>query len=81
MDLADEQRERIEEIMASMQCSEDFKCFKSSFENICKAKDKGSVEYANCLEDAHVYCEYKLKFGSGILCKCPLRVYVAKNLK
>jgi hypothetical protein len=80
MDLTDEQRKRIEEIMASMQCSKDFKCFKSDFENICKAKDEGLEEYVNCLDKAYVYCEFKFHFGSGILCKCPLRVYVAKNL-
>ena len=80
MDLTDEQKKRIEEIMASMECSKDFKCYKSDFENICIAKDKGLEEYADCLEKAHEYCEYKLSFGSGILCKCPLRVYIAKNL-
>ncbi len=81
MELTEEQHEKITAIMESMECSKDFKCYKSGFESICKAKDKGSGEYANCLGKAHEFCEFRLSFGSVLLCKCPLRVYVAKNLK
>ena len=80
MEVTQEQKRQIEEIIETMKCSKDFKCYKSDFENICKAKDGGLEGYVDCLEKAHEYCEYKLSFGSGILCRCPLRVYLAKNL-
>lgn len=81
MALTDKQRKRIEKIITSMQCSKDFKCYKSGFKNICKAKDGGLNGYAYCSEGAYVPCEFKVHYAYNILCKCPLRVYVAKNLK
>jgi hypothetical protein len=80
MDLRDNQIKRIEKIMASMECSKDFKCYKSGFEDVCKAKDDGLDGYANCSEGANVPCEFKVHYAYRVLCRCPLRVYAAKNL-
>ena len=35
------QKQEIEKIIGGIKCPKDFKCYKSGFENLCKAKDIG----------------------------------------
>lgn len=75
-------KEKIEQIMADMNCSKDFECYESEFDNLCKAKDNGIDGYAACLEDnIECNCGFRVSFGHGVLCHCPLRVYVAKYIE
>jgi hypothetical protein len=73
----------IEQLMAGMECAKDFDCYRSGFERLCKARDDGLKEHVWCMEEAGVSrgCGYSLSFGKGMLCKCPLRVYLAKKLE
>jgi hypothetical protein len=80
MDLTDSQKDEVEKIMALMDCPSDFKCYKSGFENMCEAEYHGLDDFANCLEQAATRCKFKMPFGFGIFCTCPLRVYAAKKL-
>jgi hypothetical protein len=75
-------KRQIEQIIAGMECKKDFECYKSGFEKLCKAKDEGLKDYIWCLDKTgkSQSCGFKLPFGSGALCKCPLRVYIAKKL-
>ena len=75
-----EHKEQMEKIMADMDCPKDFECYKSEFEKLCKAKDNGMYEYANCLESDSSTCSFKFSFGNDTLCHCPVRVYVVNNL-
>lgn len=79
--MKDEDRKKIEEILAGMQCSKNFKCAESGFEHLCRARDFGDEKYLECLEENPWACSFALDFGSGHLCQCPLRVYLAKKLK
>jgi hypothetical protein len=74
-------KKAVEKIMAKMRCVKKFECVESEFENLCKAKDFGLDHYLECLEPEPQRCTFALCFGAGYLCSCPLRVYVAKNLK
>jgi hypothetical protein len=74
-----EQKRRIEEIMAGMQCSKGFERCKDGLGNLCKAKDRGVPGYVDCLENG-VLCEFRLPYGDGAFCKCGVRVYIAKEL-
>ena len=70
----------IEQIMAGMECAKDFECYRSGFERLCKARDGGLKEHLWCMEEGvSRRCSYSLSFGKGMLCKCPLRVYLAKK--
>ena len=71
----------IEEIIGQMQCSKDFECYKSGFENLCKAEDVGMVSNLRCLEEDHRNCLFLLTTPHTNYCHCPLRVYIAKVLK
>ena len=76
-----EQKKRIEEIMAQMECEKGFQCHKSGFEKICRARDWGNPHYVDCMEANETICPFKVAFGDGVFCSCPLRVYVARELK
>ena len=77
----DRVRETIEEIMGSLECPEHFKCTKSGFDVLCKARRVGMNNYLECLESNPTQC----KFASPLLdvyhCECPVRECVFEKLK
>ena len=75
------QKKRLDEIMAGMECPRGFQHCKFGFEKLCKAKDNGLKRYVECLEDEFGTCEFRVPFRDGVFCKCPVRVYIAKELK
>ena len=81
MDSEVETNRQIEEIIRQIKCDKDFQCCKSGFEDICEAKDIGLPDSVKCLSKHPGDCEYAFAFGDSYFCKCPLRVYIAKNLK
>lgn len=80
MKLTQEYAEQIEGIISSMDCPKEFKCYKSNFENICRAADRGLDTLADCCDAGTTTCEFRVSFGRGAFCRCPLRVFVAKHL-
>ena len=74
-------KEQIEKIIEAMECSKNFKCYKSGFTDICKVKDIGHDSVFECLGEYSYGCEFREYFGHSYYCKCPLRVYLAKELK
>jgi hypothetical protein len=72
---------KIEEITSQFKCPRDFRCCKSGFRTLCKAKDIGLETFLECLEESPRDCQFSLPFADIYLCECPLRVYVSKKLK
>jgi hypothetical protein len=71
----------IAEIIGDLKCSKDFKCKKSGFKNLCKAKVAGTdAQLLVCLEKHPKKCEF-FNLAAGYICECPLRIYIAKKLK
>ena len=79
MEITQEQRTQIEEIISGMECSKDFKCYKSEFEDLSKAKVYQDGELIECLDESSSLCKFSSGFGSKYFCKCPLRKYIAKH--
>ena len=82
--MKEEYRARIREIINGMQCPKDFKCAEEGFENLCKAKTFGNELLLQCLEDTSPPCPFAEVYEDGFqmsFCRCPLRVYLAKNLR
>jgi hypothetical protein len=73
-------RHKIEEIIGEIKCPYAFRCCKSEFQDVCNARDIGIESFLECL-DKEKDCKFAFSFGQGHLCKCPLRVYIAKELK
>jgi len=70
---------QIEEIMSGMKCSKEFICYKSGLKQLCNTKDIGIEAYVECLEKTPPYCSFAFPFASVHLCKCPMRVFIAKE--
>jgi len=76
-----ENQKKIEEIMSQFKCSKDYKCYKLGLKKLCKAKDIGVDSLLECLEKNPLKCQFATSYGYSYLCQCPLRVYIAKNLR
>jgi hypothetical protein len=70
----DHQKE-IEAIIGQSKCPKDFLCYGSGFETLCKARLIDGVPFLECIE------KLSLDFGSTHSCECPVRLYIAKELK
>jgi hypothetical protein len=74
-------KQEIEEIIGQFECPKDFRCYKSGLEVLCKAKYIGAEVFLECLEEVPHRCTFSLFLGRSYLCQCPLRAYIAKELK
>jgi hypothetical protein len=81
MQISEKHRKEIEKIIADLKCPVDVACYKSGFENVCNASIVGDGTVTECSQENHSYCGFRFSFGYSYFCKCPLRVYAAKNLK
>ena len=81
--MKEEYKTRIQEIIGGMQCPKGFKCVEGGFENLCKVKTFGGEQFLQCLEETSPPCPFAGVYDHGFqmrFCRCPLRVYLAKNL-
>jgi hypothetical protein len=79
MEITTEHKTQIGEIISGMECPKDFKCYKSGFEDLSKAKVFQEGELIECLDVTSWSCELSFRFGMGHYCRCPLRKYIAQN--
>ena len=71
----------LKEIIDDIQCPKDFECYKSEFEHLCEIKDIGVDTFLECLDKEANGCTFSVSFGGSYFCRCPLRIYIAKELK
>jgi len=81
MVVKEDKKKRMEKIIGEMDCRKDFRCYKSGFEGICKARDIGLESHLECLEEAPYKCPFSVHFGRSYFCNYSLRVYIAKTLE
>ena len=79
MEISQEHKAQIEEIISGMECPKDFKCYKSGFDDLAKIRIFQDGELIECLDESSWLCKLSFNFGHGYFCKCPLRKYIAKN--
>ena len=79
MEITQEHRTQIEEIISGMECPKDFKCYESGFENLRRAKIFREAKLVECFEKTSLSCKLSHHFGLGYFCKCSLRRYIAQN--
>jgi len=75
------QKRRIEEAVAQMECPSGFERCRLSFERLCEAQEGRRQSCVECLEEKPGGCNFRVPLGSGTFCRCPIRVYVAKELR
>lgn len=71
----------IQEIVGEMQCPKNFKCYKSGFKHLCRAKDFGIESFLECLESEPEECKFSFSVEGINYCQCPLRCYIAQKMK
>jgi len=71
-------KEKVKEILGDLECAKELKCTEGGLEKLCKARSIGSDEFMICLEKA-TECSFKVPFGQGYLCKCPVRIHIYKE--
>ena len=70
---------RLQELMRKTECPRDFACVKPGNTDVCKVKDWGVEGYVDCLDSRGRDCRFGVHFGNGVLCKCPVGVYLARQ--
>ncbi len=80
MEITQEHKTTIEQIISEMECPKDFACHKSGFESMGKTRLVADGLRVECLEENARLCKFALHFGHLTICECPLRNYIAKNL-
>lgn len=76
---AQQHKNQIREIITNLECPKDFKCCKAGVDNLCKANTAAGVGLVECSDPAAQECESAICFARVVLCKCPLRNYIANN--
>lgn len=77
MEITQEHRSRIEEIMSEVQCPKNFACYRSGFTDVGEIKGIGTAGFLKCLEPNSQDCQFSLSFTTPCSCLCPVRIYIA----
>jgi len=63
----------------SMKCSKGFPCISAGLDGVCEARDIGLEHSLICMDrKACQECDFGFTVGLGHLCRCPVRVRIAK---
>jgi len=79
--MEDESTKNIDDILAGMYCSKNFKCAESGFEHLCKVRYIGHGRFLVCLEANPADCSFAMHVDDQYYCDCPLRGYLERKLK
>lgn len=77
MEITQEHRSRLEEIMSGVECPKDFACYKSGLADLGKVRGIGRTGFLECLETDCADCQFSLAFAVPADCLCPVRIYIA----
>jgi hypothetical protein len=79
--MEEEQKSQLEQILGGMRCPKDSPCYRQGLECVGRGKDTHADGYVECLAENRHDCPFLLSVSAARLCRCPLRIYVAENLK
>jgi hypothetical protein len=79
MEITQQQKKVIDEIIRDLKCPKEFKCQKLGPNNLPKLKRVGQL--LGCLEQDAEDCPWSVPFGFGYFCRCPLNNYIYNELK
>ncbi len=71
--------ESVKTLLGRLRCTKELHCATAGLKSLCKAKYILNDKVMLCLEEAPE-CSFATRFGSGFLCECPVRIYLAKHL-
>jgi hypothetical protein len=77
MELSQEQRSQIEDIISRTLCPRKYECYRSDFEKLCKIKVVGTTGLIECSKQNRRLCRFGVPFGYKTFCNCQLRHYIS----
>ena len=87
MQIPKEKLSEIEELKSVTDCPKEFSCLNGKLCKDCYAYRLIGAEMIECkIENSKAQdfflnqCDFRIPFGDGFFCKCPMRVYLLKNL-
>jgi hypothetical protein len=78
--MKEEHRRELQRIAEDVYCPKLLQCYYTGLEILCKARDIGLQSLVECLEEYPDKCPFSLSVPGFRLCKCQVRVYIAKNI-
>ena len=81
--LKEEDKKVIRRMIGTIKCEKNFKCAEAGFKSLCKTRDFGDDHALHCLDNSPSPCCFASVYKDGFemrFCRCPLRIYLAKNL-
>jgi hypothetical protein len=76
-----EHKKQIERLLPDISCPKLVQCYYTGLQVLCKARDVGLQSLVECLEENAYQCPFSLSLSGLNFCKCPIRVYIAKNIE
>jgi hypothetical protein len=73
--------EEIEKIIYGLRLPKNSEYYEPGVGFSCKANDVGLDAYVECLEMYSSTCPFSVSYAHSYYCKCPSRIYIAKELK
>ncbi len=81
MHVSNEDWDQIKSIVATIDCPEDFRCYKSGFKNLSPVEAFPGNDIIECRKAGDSHCSKAFRFGrSSVFCRCPVRKYAALHL-
>lgn len=77
MVIGSQERREIEEIIRRTGCPRNFECYASQLETLCRVVSFADGQMIECMELRHEQCIFRVPFGWGHVCTCPVRKYIA----
>ncbi len=79
--IKEEHRKELQKIIRDVYCPKLLQCYHSRLQILCKAREIGLQSLVECLEEYPDKCPFSLSLSGLVCCKCPVRVYIAKNIE
>lgn len=76
MEITQEHTNRLQELMAGLECPKEFLCHKSGFTHLCQVRKTGRSGFLECLDENARDCQFSLPYGDPPACLCPVRGYI-----
>ena len=70
----------VEKIVGRLKCPQDFFCYKGNYNSLSNKENRGVGPFSLCLNEQLHGCTFSIPGQKNLLCQCPLRDYIAKEL-
>ena len=74
-------RQEFHHLINESNCTKNYLCIFETGNDLCEARYHVSADLLECIYKQKCSCEHSIEVNSTYICKCPLRAFIAINLK